>query len=153
MAYYVALIHKDPKSDFGVSFPDFPGCVTAGSTVQEAMEMAREALAGHIEAMIDEGQTIPAPSNVDAIMKRREHRDGVAAMVPAPDSDNRAVRLNVTLPANLVRAIDERTPNRSRFLAQAAARQLATANPMKRSRERPHRFKPSRVKRTRARTK
>jgi predicted RNase H-like HicB family nuclease len=32
MAEYIALIHKDAGSDFGVSFPDFPGCVTAGST-------------------------------------------------------------------------------------------------------------------------
>ncbi len=63
MAYYVALIHKEPKSDYGVSFPDFPGCVTAGSTVQDAMEMAREALAGHIEVMIEDGLPIPVVAN------------------------------------------------------------------------------------------
>lgn len=137
MTFYVALIYKEPKSDFGVSFPDFPGCITAGSTVQEAMEMAREALAGHIEAMIDEGVPIPAPSAVDAIVKRRENWNGVAAMVPAPDTDDRAVRLNITLPANLVRAIDERTPNRSRFLAQAAALQLQSADPFRKSPRRP----------------
>jgi predicted RNase H-like HicB family nuclease len=137
MTYYVALIHKEPKSDFGVSFPDFPGCITAGSTVQEAMAMAREALAGHIEVMTDEGLPIPAPSGVDIIMKKRENRDGVAAMVPAPDMDDRAVRLNITLPANLVREIDERTENRSRFLAQAAALQLQSADPFRKSRRRP----------------
>lgn len=136
MTYYVALIHKEPKSDFGVSFPDFPGCATAGSTVQKAMEMAREALAGHIEAMIDEGLAIPRPSDVDAIVKKRENRGGVAAMVPAPDTDDRVLRLNVTLPANLVRAIDERTGNRSRFLAQAAAKQLAAPGPSRKSRQR-----------------
>jgi predicted RNase H-like HicB family nuclease len=124
MAYYVALIHKAPKSDFGVSFPDFPGCVTAGSTMQEAMEMAREALAGHIETMIDGGLSIPVPSSVDAVMRKRQNRDGVATMVPVPDTDDRAVRLNITLPANLVREIDERTENRSRFLAQAAELKL-----------------------------
>jgi predicted RNase H-like HicB family nuclease len=126
MTYYIALIHREPKSDFGVSFPDFPGCITAGSTIQEAMAMAREALAGHIEVMIDEGYEIPAPSSVDAVMKKRENRDGVAVMVPVPDLDDKAVRINVTLPAKLVRRIDEATDNRSRFLAQAAEKKLAS---------------------------
>ena len=35
MASYIAVIHKDPDSDFGVSFPDFPGCITAGATIDE----------------------------------------------------------------------------------------------------------------------
>ncbi|HEY5210664.1 MAG TPA: type II toxin-antitoxin system HicB family antitoxin [Stellaceae bacterium] len=126
MIYYVALIHKEPKSDFGVSFPDFPGCITAGSTIQEAMIMAREALAFHIEGMTEEGYKIPAPSSVDAVMKKRENRDGVAVIVPAPDLDTKALRINVTLPAKLVRRIDEATDNRSRFLAQAAEEKLAS---------------------------
>ena len=43
MTNYIAIIHKDPKSDFGVSFPDFPGCITAGKTIDEAKDMAKEA--------------------------------------------------------------------------------------------------------------
>ena len=42
---YIAILHKDDKSDYGVSFPDFPGCVTAGATLDEAKDMAKEALA------------------------------------------------------------------------------------------------------------
>ena len=45
---YTGLIHKDPDSDYGVSFPDLPGCITAGRTVEEAREMAAEALALHL---------------------------------------------------------------------------------------------------------
>ena len=45
---YTGLIHKDPDSDYGVSFPDLPGCITAGHTVEEAREMAAEALALHL---------------------------------------------------------------------------------------------------------
>ena len=45
---YIAYLHKDRKSDFGVSFPDFPGCVTAGNTLDEARRLAPEALALHI---------------------------------------------------------------------------------------------------------
>ena len=48
---YIAYLHKDSKSDFGVSFPDFPGCVSAGKTLEEARRMAEEALALHIEGL------------------------------------------------------------------------------------------------------
>lgn len=124
MRHYIALIHKGPASDFGVSFPDFPGCITAGGTLQEALAMAREALAGHIAAMREEGDAIPAPSDMDAIMADPEHRDGVAVLVPAPEDDDRTVRVNVTLPENLLRRIDAVADNRSRFLAKAAERAL-----------------------------
>jgi len=125
MAHYIALVHKDPKSDFGVSFPDLPGCITAGRTIQEALEMAKEALAGHLEAMARDGDPIPEPSNIDAIMEDPENRDGVAVLVPAPHGRDRAVRLNVTLPESLVKRIDEVSRNRSRFLAEAAEQKLA----------------------------
>ncbi|SDR33207.1 Predicted nuclease of the RNAse H fold, HicB family [Rhizobiales bacterium GAS191] len=72
MRHYIALIHKDPKSDFGVSFPDFPGCVSAGSTLEEAAAMAAEALAGHIGLMAEEGLEIPDPTPLDISLKTRE---------------------------------------------------------------------------------
>ena len=55
MPHYVALIHKDADSDFGVSFPDFPGLATAGHTLDEARAMAEEALAFHVEGMVEDG--------------------------------------------------------------------------------------------------
>lgn len=56
---FVALIHKDEGSDYGVTFPDFPGCVTAGETLQDALRMAREALTLHIMGMVEEGEPVP----------------------------------------------------------------------------------------------
>jgi len=67
MATYVALIHKDAESDYGVSFPDLPGCVSAGSTLDEAIAMAKEALALHIEGLLDDNEEIPAPTAADQI--------------------------------------------------------------------------------------
>ncbi len=46
MRDFVAIIHKDHGSDFGVLFPDFPGCVTAGATVDETKALAQEAPEG-----------------------------------------------------------------------------------------------------------
>ena len=52
---YVAYLHNDRNSDFGVSFPDLPGCITAGKTPDEARLLASEALAFHVEGMIEDG--------------------------------------------------------------------------------------------------
>ncbi len=126
---YIGLIHKDRDSDFGVSFPDFPGCVTAGSTIEEAFEMAKEALAGHIEVMLKEGLAIPDPSAdlVAAVARYARRGAGAPILVPAA-VDDRAMRVNVTLPARLLRRIDARTSNRSGFLAEAAASKLDAEN-------------------------
>ena len=53
MAAYIVLLRKEDTSDFGVDFPDIPGCVTAGSTLEEARHMAVEALTFHIEGMAE----------------------------------------------------------------------------------------------------
>lgn len=83
MTAYIALVHKDPGSDFGVSFPDFPGCVTATTTLGEVTAMAEEALALHVAGMIDDGMAIPAPSSFDAIREQqmRSGDPGVPVLV------------------------------------------------------------------------
>jgi predicted RNase H-like HicB family nuclease len=87
---YIAIIHKDPDSDFGVSFPDFPGCITAGRTLDEAKEMAREALRGHIALLREAGEPLPEPSTFDQVMSDPQFRDGTAFLVeleqPAADA-------------------------------------------------------------------
>ena len=127
MADYVALIHKDPGSDFGVSFPDFPGCVTAGSTLDEARDMAAEALALHIEGMAEDGEAVPAPSSLDAVMADRENRDAVAVLIAAA-VPSKTVRVNITLPEDVLREIDAYAERhgftRSGFIAAATRRSM-----------------------------
>ncbi len=106
MAAYIALIHKEAKSDYGVSFPDFPGCITAGRTLDEARTRAVEALAFHIDGMIEDGQSIPEPSDMETIMRDRENRDGVAILVETPTPQSRTVRVNITLSEDMLREID-----------------------------------------------
>ena len=59
---YIALIHGDNEPGFGVSFPDFPGCVSDGDTEEEAIRRGGEALTFHIESMAEDGERIPPPS-------------------------------------------------------------------------------------------
>ena len=132
MRYYVALVHKEDDSDFGVSFPDFPGCVSAGSTLAEAAALASEALSGHTDLMAEGGETIPEPSALDEIMKDPVNRDGVPVMVALMQkSSARAIRVNITVPEDVLRAVDvlaERDGlNRSGFLVRAAKREIRQA--------------------------
>jgi predicted RNase H-like HicB family nuclease len=81
---YVALIHKEDASDHGVSFPDLPGCVTAGATLDEARAWAEEALSLHLEGLAAAGKATPEPSSLEAVMSDPVNRDGVAILVAAP---------------------------------------------------------------------
>ncbi|MBV8594082.1 MAG: type II toxin-antitoxin system HicB family antitoxin [Caulobacteraceae bacterium] len=129
MRQYIALIHKDADSDFGVSFPDLPGCVTAGRTLDEARDMAAEALALHLEGLAEDGDAIPDPSSLEAVMSDPENRSGVAILVAAPVVPARAVRINITLPEDVLERIDafaeKNGYSRSGFLAYAARKAMA----------------------------
>lgn len=128
MRSYIALIHKEPDSDYGVSFPDLPGCISAGSTLDEARDMAVEALALHLDGLIADGDPIPEPSSLDEVMADPENRDGVAILVAPPKRPTKAVRINVTLPEDVLDAIDRYAEDngltRSGFLARAAKREM-----------------------------
>ena len=127
MTSYIALIRKDADSDYGVDFPDFPGCVTAGHTLDEARSMAVEALALHVEGMAEDGNKIPEPASLDTVMADLANNDAVAILVDVPAKPSRAIRINVTLPGDLLEQIDRVTQNRSRFLTEAARARLKSA--------------------------
>ncbi len=125
MANYIAVVHKDSKSDFGVSFPDFSGCITAGNSIDEAKDMAHEALSLHIKGMMDDGEKIPAPSKLEDIMDDPDYSDAAAILiVSVSESKHRSVRVNITVPENMLRKIDtvakKRGMSRSSFLVHAA---------------------------------
>jgi predicted RNase H-like HicB family nuclease len=83
MPSYIALIHKDAGSDYGVSFPDLPGCATAGTTLDEARTFAAEALALHLLGIMEDGEAASEPSSLEDIMSDPESRDVVAVLVSA----------------------------------------------------------------------
>lgn len=128
MGQYIGLIHKQADSDFGVSFPDFPGVATAGTSLDDARAMAEEALAFHIEGLVADGEAIPEPSRLDDIMADPENLDGVAILVAVKTDARKAVRVNVTLPEAVLAQIDRFAEahglTRSGFLTRAAKRAM-----------------------------
>ena len=130
MTNYIAVIHKEQGSDFGVSFPDFPGCITAGQTVDEAREMAGEALHGHAALMLEEGMTLPLPGLLEDILQDRDFAGAAAYFVVNLETPRlEPVRFNASMDAQLLARIDQRAREigmtRSGFLAEAARKELA----------------------------
>lgn len=89
MTHYIALIHKDPDSCYGVSFPDVPGVFTAGDTLDEAIVQAAEVLAfasDDWERLT--GSKFPRPRTIDDLREDpefvMESRDAVVAAIPCP---------------------------------------------------------------------
>jgi predicted RNase H-like HicB family nuclease len=134
---YIAYLHKDRDSDFGVSFPDFPGCVTAGRTLEEARRMAAEALALHVVGMIEDGELVPEPSNLDALESDPNMRGAVAVLVGVEPAPEKTVRINITARKSQLDAIDRLAGNagmtRSAYIVQSALNRFTSrAKPRKR---------------------
>ncbi|MET1027799.1 MAG: type II toxin-antitoxin system HicB family antitoxin [Dongiaceae bacterium] len=137
MQYYAALIHKEPYSDYGVMFPDLPGCITSGITYEEAVCLAADALSGHVAILRECGDAIPSPRTLEQI--RRAKADWVSldgaliAMVPLLPVETKAKSFSISMDSALIAAIDVyaegRGTTRSHALA-AAARLLLSLDPI-----------------------
>ena len=121
---YIAYLHKDRTSDYGVSFPDFPGCITAGKTLDEARRLAPEALALHIEGMAEDEEIIPEPSTLDALVRDPARKDAICFLVSVDPAGDKPVRVNITARQSQLHRIDELASQagmtRSAFLVQSA---------------------------------
>jgi predicted RNase H-like HicB family nuclease len=79
--FYPAVIERGDEPGFGVFFPDFPGCVSAGDTMQQAALNAEEALRGHVSLMLSDGDAIPQPSSLDEVACDPEIREAARLLV------------------------------------------------------------------------
>lgn len=93
MPHYIALIHKDTDSCYGVSFPDVPGVFTAGDSIDEAMQKAAEVLEFAAEDWSAlQGEKFPQPRTIDELRVDPEfNASAVGAVVAAvPFGEKRA---------------------------------------------------------------
>jgi predicted RNase H-like HicB family nuclease len=126
---YPAILRKARGTDYGVEFPDLPGCFSAGSSPEDARKMASEALRFHLDGMTEDRVRIPKPSSLDALEKQLK-RAGIGAdffavvEIEAEQEAAKVARVNVTLDERLLTEIDReaqaRGTSRSGLLAEAA---------------------------------
>lgn len=126
---YPALLTTSESGKCFIRVPDVSGCATSGKTIEEALENIRDALAGCLCVLEDVGQPLPVPSAPSAIVE-----DGATIALVDVDllkyrqeTDTRAVRKNVSLPAWMSTMADKQGINCSQLLQKALKKELHLA--------------------------
>jgi len=126
MKFLVAIEPGTETTAYGVVVPDLPGCFSAGDTLEEAFDNAREAIALHCEAMAEDGDALPAPVPM-ALHQADPYLAGwIWALVDVPVERyfGPAEKINITVPAKVLARIDDYArrhgESRSGFLVRAA---------------------------------
>ena len=119
---YPAIFHKE-ETTYWVEFPDLKGCYTYGSSIVEAMEGAQEALAGYLLSLLEEGETIVAPSDISSY----HPEDGFTSFVSCDINqykDTKAVKKTLTIPAWLNDRAVSMGLNFSKILQEALIKKI-----------------------------
>lgn len=130
---YPILIHQEGDSAYGVTVPDIAGCFSAGDTLDEAIQNAQEAIVGHLSLLAEDGEIAPVASSFSKHAANPDYVDGMWALVDVDVTPylGKSEKVNVTLPAFLIKKIDDavnagKGKNRSAFLAESAIKALAS---------------------------
>lgn len=102
--FYTAIIEK-AKDGFGVFFPDLPGCVSFGKTVEAAAADAYSAAQAHVALAREYGDAIAEPRAPDAIPAEKGVKEKARLLIPVEMSDE-PVRVNISLPGAALEALD-----------------------------------------------
>lgn len=132
---YWAAFHYDSTDGVSVRFPDLPGCITCGDTAEEAGAMAREAMEGFLYWMEQDGDDIPDPTPLDAILPQLESGEAAcsiqAYMPTVRDAmESKAVKKTLTVPKWLNDIAEQNHINFSHVLQEGLKRNLGINSPV-----------------------
>ena len=121
---YPAIFHHEEGS-YWVEFPDLEGCHTFGESIQDTLENAKEALSGYCAVVLEQGNSLPAPSDITAI---QAPENAFVSLVDTKPADYRkAVKKTLTIPAWLNTIAEEAHVPYSKILQDALERYLGLA--------------------------
>ena len=124
MRFLVVLHTETDRTDYGVTVPDLPGCVSAGDTLEKALANAGEAILGHLEVMIEDGKPVPEPNSMVPSLGPGQMIGAVKVNLAELEALRETVRLNISMARRTLERIDEAAKlagtTRSGFLAMAA---------------------------------
>jgi predicted RNase H-like HicB family nuclease len=119
---YPAFFRRLTSGGYSVDFPDLPGCISAGDTLDEALSMAREALSLHLFGMLEDGETLPVASDPSSVPPEQgsfiSPVEGRPEMV-RDEIKNRSVKKTLTIPYWLNEAAEKENINFSQVLQEA----------------------------------
>ncbi len=130
MPFAHAVLHE-ADGVYGVSFPDFPGCVTGADSEEDAIRKADEVLTFHVAGMLEDGEALPGRRSLKELLADPETRetlsDGVLFLARY-ELPRKSVRINISMDETLIEAIDRAAEHanqsRSGFLAEAARQRI-----------------------------
>jgi predicted RNase H-like HicB family nuclease len=105
--FYPAVLEKGPKGTFGAWFPDFPDCVAAGRSQEEAIEKAESVLARAVAALFEQEAALPESTSFEAITLPKGCRF-VAFFAVGVEPPDPSERVNIYLPKSLIARADKR---------------------------------------------
>ena len=113
---YVVLVDGKAGS-YGVTFPDLPGCVAMGKTVDEAIANASEALRDWVDVTEEAKEKVPSPRSAEAMRRDKEIRQALAAgaqlaSVPLVRQTGKPVKANLSIDAGVLKALDAEASRR-----------------------------------------
>ena len=127
MKFTIAIEAGTKKTAFGVVVPDLPGCFSAGDTVEEAFDNARQAIKIHCEILAEEKKDLPLAKSMSEWQKNKEYKGWTWGIVDVEVEKlfGPAEKINITVPALTLRRIDayvesHKVDSRSAFLVKAA---------------------------------
>lgn len=131
MSYAIAVIHEE-RGVYGISFPDFPGCISTAKSIDEAIFKGGQALGLHVAGMVEDGEPLPILRSVAQLRADPEFEDdfenATIAAVPV-ELPRRAVRVNISIDEGLLERVDRAAESagqsRSAYLVDAAKRRIS----------------------------
>lgn len=128
MTTYLGFIEHEPGRSYGVFFPDFPGLVSGGETLEEALTKAPQGLRFHVATMLADGDAIPQPTPFDGLIADPQYQGLTPFVAEVSTERPEVVRINLSMDKRLLREIDAHAERigmtRSAFLADAARRAM-----------------------------
>ena len=122
---YPAILHNE--EGYWVEFPDLEGCQTCGSTLEETMELAQEALGLYLVSLMENHQDIPAPSNIADVTTDDGQVTYISTDVDKYRRDTRAVKKMLSIPAWLAKEAEAKNVSLSKVLQEALKERLDLA--------------------------
>ena len=123
MRYPILIEEGSDTTVFGVVVPDLPGCFSAGDSLDEALDAAREAAAAWIDAALDAGMPVPSPTKLEDARRLSGYEGWTVGVVDLDQAlfDDSIERVNITLPKRILRRLDDlaaaRHQSRGAFIA------------------------------------
>ncbi len=131
MNFVIAIEPGTLHTAFGVVVPDLPGCFSAGDSLDEAIQNAREAIDLHCQTLIEDGGALPAVSALSVVQADPDFIGWIWAVVEVPIERylGPAEKINITLPRLLLARVDDYArahgETRSGLLARAVQQVMA----------------------------